>query len=98
MKVWAILDGHKPLLFAANSRSQRPKTGDQQTAQRLDAAKQAEQRHSHSARDAMRYWPETATAVAARRGGRDELEIASPLGLDDLFNLLLRPTERFANE
>jgi uncharacterized protein len=51
-----------------------------------------------SSTDAMRHWPETATAVAARRSGRDELEIASPLGLDDLFNLLLRPTQRFANE
>ena len=51
-----------------------------------------------SSTDAMRYWPETATAVAARRRGRDELEVASPLGLDDLFNLLLRLTQRFANE
>lgn len=51
-----------------------------------------------SSSDAMRYWPETATAVAARRGGTNELEIASPLGLEDLFNLLLRPTQRFANE
>jgi hypothetical protein len=51
-----------------------------------------------SSTNAMRYWPETATAVAARRSGNDELEIASPLGLDDLFNLLLRPTSRFANE
>ena len=51
-----------------------------------------------SSSDAMRYWPETATAVAARRSGRDELEIASPLGLDDLFNLLLRRTQRFACE
>jgi uncharacterized protein len=51
-----------------------------------------------SSTDAMQYWPETATAIAARRSGNDELEIASPLGLDDLFNLLLRPTQRFANE
>lgn len=51
-----------------------------------------------SSTDAMRYWPETATAVAARRSGNDQLEIASPLGLDDLFNLLLRPTQRFARE
>lgn len=51
-----------------------------------------------SSSDAMRYWPETATAVAVRLGRRDKLEIASPLGLDDLFNLLLRPTERFASE
>jgi len=46
----------------------------------------------------MRYWPETATVVAARRYGRDQLEIASPLGLDDLFNLVLRPTQRFTAE
>ena len=51
-----------------------------------------------SATDAMRYWPETATVVAARRIGRDQLEIASPLGFDDLFNLLLRPTPRFIAE
>lgn len=51
-----------------------------------------------SSTDAMKYWPETATAVGARRIGKGELEIASPLGLDDLFSLLLRPTQRFANE
>ncbi len=51
-----------------------------------------------SATDAMRYWPETATAVAARRVGKDNLEIVSPLGLNDLFNLVLRPTQRFATE
>ena len=52
----------------------------------------------HCATDAMRYWPETATAVAARRCGSDQLDIASPVGLDDLFNLVLRPTQRFAGE
>lgn len=52
----------------------------------------------HSSSDAMRYWPETATAVAARRSGEDQLEIASPFGLDDLFHLVLRPTERFSDE
>jgi len=51
-----------------------------------------------SATDAMRNWPETATVVAARRSGRDQIEIASPLGLDDLFNLVLRPTQRFMAE
>jgi hypothetical protein len=51
-----------------------------------------------SATDAMRFWPETATAVAARRAGKDRLDIASPLGLDDLFSLILRPTQRFAVE
>jgi len=48
-----------------------------------------------SAVDAMRCWPETATAVAARRCGADGCEIAAPLGLEDLTNLILRPTPRF---
>jgi len=51
-----------------------------------------------SATDAMRYWPETATAVAARRHGQEQIEIASPLGLNDLFDLVLRPTQRFIAE
>lgn len=51
-----------------------------------------------SSADAMRYWPETATAVAARRQGLDGIEIAAPLGLDDLMNLLLRPSLRFSGE
>lgn len=50
-----------------------------------------------SATDAMRYWPETATAVAVRRTHSDGCEVAAPLGLDDLTQLILRPTRRFAN-
>ena len=48
-----------------------------------------------SATDAMRYWPETATAVGVRLGQRGETEVAAPLGLDDLFGLIVRPTGRF---
>jgi len=48
-----------------------------------------------SATDAMRHWPETATAVAARRTMLDECEIAAPFGLDDLFGLKLSPTSAF---
>jgi hypothetical protein len=51
-----------------------------------------------SATDAMRHWPETATAVAARQAGSAEYEIAAPFGLEDLFTLVLRPTPRFAGE
>lgn len=51
-----------------------------------------------SSSDAMAHWPETATAVAARRRGSDGCEIAAPLGLDDLFDLVLRPTLRFRGE
>lgn len=51
-----------------------------------------------SAADAMRFWPETATAVAVRRLASDDCEVAAPLGLDDLFELILRPTARFCGE
>ena len=49
-----------------------------------------------SATDAMRHWPETATAVAARLGGGGAIAIAAPFGLADLFGLILRPTPAFA--
>ena len=49
-----------------------------------------------SATDAMRYWPETATAVAVRQTASGSWEIAAPFGLADLFGLVLRPTPRFA--
>ena len=48
--------------------------------------------------NAMRHWPETATAVAARLTPSGQCEIAAPFGLDDLFSLVLRPTPRFAGE
>lgn len=49
-----------------------------------------------STTDAMRYWPETATAVAVRLLADGSCEVAAPLGLDDLFGLIIRPTERFS--
>ncbi|MDH4872149.1 nucleotidyltransferase family protein [Pseudomonas sp. BN515] len=51
-----------------------------------------------SATDAMTRWPETATAVAVRLGAGGELDVAAPLGLDDLFTLVVRPTARFQAE
>ena len=51
-----------------------------------------------SATDAMRHWPETATAVAVRLGADDRIEVAAPFGLDDLFDLIVRPTARFQGE
>jgi hypothetical protein len=50
------------------------------------------------ATDAMRYWPETATAVGVRLDPHGAVEVAAPFGLDDLFNLLVRPTDRFMGE
>ncbi len=51
-----------------------------------------------STTDAMRYWPETATAVGIRRTGMEDAEIACPFGLDDLWGLIVRPAGKFANE
>lgn len=43
-----------------------------------------------SAEDAMRYWPETATAVAAFWTKEEIVQISAPLGLEDLLHLRLR--------
>jgi hypothetical protein len=51
-----------------------------------------------SATQAMTFWPETATAVAVRLNSCDEIEIAAPFGLDDLFALVLKATPRFSGE
>lgn len=48
--------------------------------------------------EAMCNWPETATAIAARIGRDARIEVIAPFGLDDLFQLRLRPTRRFALE
>jgi hypothetical protein len=51
-----------------------------------------------SATDAMRYWPETATAVGVRLGQDGAIEVAAPFGLADLFSMRVRPTARFSGE
>ena len=60
-------------------------------------SRNADQPYS-SASDAMRYWPETATAVGVRLNPQGRVEVNAPLGLDDLFKLIVRPTERFLAE
>jgi len=44
-----------------------------------------------SVEDAMRFWTETATAVAVSREGAT-CTLSAPFGLDDLTGLILRPT------
>ncbi|MEH3041599.1 MAG: nucleotidyltransferase family protein [Sphingomonas paucimobilis] len=51
-----------------------------------------------SVADAMRCWPETATAVAVRRIGETGCEVTAPFGLDDLMRSILRPTPRFVGD
>jgi len=50
-----------------------------------------------SVEDAMRFWPETATAVACLRRN-DECLIVAPFGTDDLTNMVLRPTSTAAHK
>jgi len=47
-----------------------------------------------SVEDAISRWPETATAVALRLQA-DAIDILAPLGLDDLFSMVIRPTPSF---
>lgn len=51
-----------------------------------------------SCADAIRHWPDTATAVALRCNGQDDIEVIAPYRLDDLFAGVLRPTPRFLEE
>ncbi len=44
----------------------------------------------HSSEQAVGTWPETATSVAVRLLATDEIYIAAPCGLSDLFNMVLR--------
>lgn len=51
-----------------------------------------------STEDAIKYWPETATSVAVRLDSMNKIQIIAPYGLDDLFQLCIRPTPRFESE
>jgi hypothetical protein len=46
--------------------------------------------------DALRHWPETATAVAVRLAHGGRIEVLAPFGLQDLFAGIVRPTPAFA--
>ncbi|WP_226568941.1 nucleotidyltransferase family protein [Mangrovibacter yixingensis] len=51
-----------------------------------------------STENALLYWPETATAIGVRLGDEDCIEVIAPFGLNDLFELRLRPTPTFERE
>jgi len=46
--------------------------------------------------DALRCWPEPATAVAARLDAEDAILVLAPFGLAELFDLVVGPTPHFA--
>lgn len=51
-----------------------------------------------SIRDAISYWPETATAVAARLEVDNRISYVSPYGLDDLFECRVRQSPLFKDQ
>ena len=51
-----------------------------------------------STQHALSYWPETVTAVAVRLTDAGHIEVIAPFGLDDLFELRLRPGPGFEGE
>ena len=44
--------------------------------------------------DALAHWPETATAIAARLGPNG-VEILAPFGVEDVLEMIIRPTPAF---
>jgi uncharacterized protein len=49
-----------------------------------------------STEDALATWPETATCVGVRLRGDDSIEVVAPLGLEDLFALVVRRNATYA--
>lgn len=49
-----------------------------------------------STEDALSQWPETATAIGIKLEKR-KLKLVAPYGIDDLVNLVVRPSPRFLN-
>ncbi len=45
--------------------------------------------------NAITFWPETATAIAVRLNEHNKLDYIAPHGLEDLFNLIVKPTPNF---
>ena len=48
----------------------------------------------HTLQDGIATWPETATCVALRLTVDDRVEVLAPLGVDDLYGLVLRHNPR----
>lgn len=51
-----------------------------------------------SVEDAMKCWPETATAIAIRLTQSDKIEVIAPHGLDDLFEMRLCRSPYFQDQ
>lgn len=47
-----------------------------------------------SVEDAIASWPTTATSVGVRMDGEERYVVYAPFGLDDVFNMIVRPNKR----
>lgn len=48
--------------------------------------------------DAIAHWPETVTAIGVRINNNNELQVVSPYGLEELFQMVVRRTPLFSNK
>ncbi len=51
-----------------------------------------------STADGLSHWVETATCTAIKLNDKDQLELIAPHGLDDLVNLIVRPSPKFTRQ
>ncbi len=51
-----------------------------------------------STTDGLAHWVETATCIAIKLNVKGELELIAPYGIDDLVNLVLRPSPKFSRQ
>jgi hypothetical protein len=51
-----------------------------------------------STNDAIAHWPETVTAVGVRLISNNDIQVISPYGLEDLFNMVVRRAPLFQNK
>ncbi|MFA6198612.1 MAG: nucleotidyltransferase family protein [Patescibacteria group bacterium] len=54
-------------------------------------------RQYSSLEDAISTWPTTATSIGVRKAG-NSIKVFAPFGLDDLFNLVVRPNKALITE
>lgn len=52
----------------------------------------------NSTEEAIQVWPTTATAIGVRKEKNGKYKIFAPFGLDDLFNLVVRPNKGKVSE
>lgn len=50
-----------------------------------------------STEDAVSKFPETATAIAVRLNDENDMDLITPCGIEDLVNLIVRPTKHFVS-